>query len=356
MATWADRRDAYNAEQRAIRRQEQERNALADILRGAYQAPQAGQTAIIPATAVDDEGNPMPSQQAIPARPGGFDMQNAIGALIRGGRGDMALNLATMMEKSKQMGGMPADVLSTQWLLNQPEDVRKLHFENKRSPSVMNLGGTMAVRDPRGGISESYAVTPKISETPVFKGAQASAEASAKADVARVEAETKKATQANTVLGYLDEADNLLDKSSSGPAGTAYAAGKGVLGVSDETTQANQQLKLISGWLVANVPRMEGPQSNFDVQNYKTMAADLGNTNIPIGDRKATLTQLRKLQEKYTSLNAGKEPMADKPEGSAKPQRKAPAGAKEGTMNGRRVFSTDGGKTAFYTDTGERAK
>jgi len=97
----------------------------------------------------------------------------------------------------------------------------------------------------------------------------------------------KKALQANDAIGYLDQAEALLPVASGGLGGTVVSGGKGLLGISDETTQANEELKLLSGWLVANVPRMEGPQSNFDVKNYQTMAADLGNTMKPIGDRLA---------------------------------------------------------------------
>lgn len=125
------------------------------------------------------------------------------------------------------------------------------------------------------------------------KAAELSADAAAAAD--------KKAVTANSALGILDQAEQLLPKASGGMGGTVLSGAKGLAGYSDETTQTNEQLKLLSGWLVSNVPRMEGPQSNFDVQNYKTMAADLGNTMKPIGDRLAALQGLRALQGKYAN-------------------------------------------------------
>jgi hypothetical protein len=57
--------------------------------------------------------------------------------------------------------------------------------------------------------------------------------------------------------------------------------------------------------MVANVPRMEGPQSDFDVENYKTMAGKVGNNTIPVAERKAALNTLIGLQEKYKALNQG---------------------------------------------------
>ncbi len=109
----------------------------------------------------------------------------------------------------------------------------------------------------------------------------------------------KKGQKAETVLSILDDAEKLLPSATGSLAGTVRDVGKAAIGYSDEKTKANEQLRLYSGWLVSNVPRMEGPQSNFDVQNYKQMAADLGNTMKPIGDRLAALQGLRELQGKY---------------------------------------------------------
>jgi len=110
----------------------------------------------------------------------------------------------------------------------------------------------------------------------------------------------KKGRQATDAISIIDQAEQLLPSASGGLGGTMLSGAKGLAGMSDETTKANEQLKLYSGWLVSNVPRMEGPQSDFDVQNYQRMAADLGNTMKPIGDRLAALQGLRALQSKYT--------------------------------------------------------
>lgn len=50
----------------------------------------------------------------------------------------------------------------------------------KRAEQIMNLGGTMAVRSPMGGIMEEYQVTPKITDMPDFQAAQAGAQADAR--------------------------------------------------------------------------------------------------------------------------------------------------------------------------------
>jgi hypothetical protein len=106
------------------------------------------------------------------------------------------------------------------------------------------------------------------------------------------------------LLTALTQAEGIL---KSGPTGSGAgavldAAGRAV-GVSRDAAVKAGQLETLSGWLVANVPRMEGPQSNFDVQVYTTMAGKVGNRTVPVPERLAALDELRKLQTKYKSLN-----------------------------------------------------
>lgn len=49
-----------------------------------------------------------------------------------------------------------------------PQDQQR-YLQMKRADQIMNLGGTMAVRNPMGGIQEEYIVTPKMSEMPQFE-------------------------------------------------------------------------------------------------------------------------------------------------------------------------------------------
>jgi hypothetical protein len=106
------------------------------------------------------------------------------------------------------------------------------------------------------------------------------------------------------LLTALTQAEGIL---KSGPTGSGAgavldAAGRAV-GVSRDAAVKAGQLETLSGWLVANVPRMEGPQSNFDVQVYTTMAGKVGDRTVPVPERLAALDELRKLQTKYKSLN-----------------------------------------------------
>ena len=143
---------------------------------------------------------------------------------------------------------------------------------------------------------------------PGFKGAQAEATARATSGVASETETGKKVKQTDALLGQLDAAKQILKRGQA--TGSGFGAKvvdpiKGFVGKSDTSTEDNRQLGLISGWMVSNVPRMEGPQSNFDVQNYREMAGLIGDSSVPIADRLKMLDQLERLQNKYKSIQTG---------------------------------------------------
>ncbi len=120
-----------------------------------------------------------------------------------------------------------------------------------------------------------------------------------KAEAEATASEEKKALGAQNSLNIMKLARNQLPNATGSGAGSLMNRGKEFVGKSDDSTKANKQLKLYSGWLVSNVPRMEGPQSDFDVMNYKSMAADVGNEALPIEDRLAALDGLEQIYKKY---------------------------------------------------------
>jgi hypothetical protein len=110
-----------------------------------------------------------------------------------------------------------------------------------------------------------------------------------------------------------------------------------MVGVSTPGAQDAARLESLSGWLVANVPRMEGPQSNFDVQNYMTMAGKVGDRTTPIPERTAALQEVRRLQQKYASINGT--PMSQQPQ-----EKQA---VRTGTSNGRKVVQYSDGSIEY---------
>lgn len=238
--------------------------------------------------------------EAVPAQPGSRRqiaqaMMNAKSPQLRMAGLDSVMGAGT---------NQPSSVQEWNFYQNLPESERPKFLEMKRNPNIMNLGGEFAVRAPGGGIGERYPVTPKPEQMPAFQGAQERAKATEKAAVGMEEDLAKKGIKAKNMNDLINEARTNLADASSGYVGTGIAAVKGAAGISDKSTQANRKLKLIGGWMVSNVPRMEGPQSDFDVKNYREMAATVGDSTIPIEDRLAALDTLQQLQAKYSGGSA----------------------------------------------------
>lgn len=153
--------------------------------------------------------------------------------------------------------------------------------------------------------SEGRAVTPaQIDVGLQGKLAGAKTGASEREKVA-IDKEKAIATSDKLQVG-IDEARKLIPQATGSMAGAARDAVLGAAGVATDKSKAASQLETLAGWMVANVPRMEGPQSNFDVENYKTMAAKVGNRQTPIEERIAALDILESLHQKYRGINSPK--------------------------------------------------
>ncbi len=144
----------------------------------------------------------------------------------------------------------------------------------------------------------------------------------------------KKAVDAGSAIDLLDEASRLLPTSTGSAAGRMVDDIAGAAGVATEGAKSIAALQTIAGQLVSRMPRMEGPQSDKDVQLYKQMAGDLANPSIPVETRQAALAQIRRLNEKYAP--AGR-------------QGSAPATATQRQIS-RRGRLPDGRQVVEYTD------
>lgn len=96
-------------------------------------------------------------------------------------------------------------------------------------------------------------------------------------------------------LANLNKAIEIMEQ------GKATASGAGVMadeaaaffGKSLPGADAAAALKTYGGWNTSGVPRMEGPQSNFDVANYQQMAGMVGNDKLPMQTRLAAAKAAR---------------------------------------------------------------
>lgn len=126
----------------------------------------------------------------------------------------------------------------------------------------------------------------------------------AKAGVERDSQAVAKQVDAQRALGLLNEAERLLPISTGSSAGNVVDSVAGAFGYSTPGAQAIAGLQTIAGQLTSSMPRMQGPQSDKDVQLYKQMAGDLANPNLPVQTRMAALQQIRRLNQKYAGQQA----------------------------------------------------
>jgi len=123
-------------------------------------------------------------------------------------------------------------------------------------------------------------------------------------NIAEAESAAGKAEKiSGNLIDNIAQARKLLPGATGSGVGAMADAGGRLVGVTTDSAKKAARLDTLAGWMVANVPRMEGPQSNFDVENYKTMAAKVGNREIPVEERMAALDTLEELQKKYSGKN-----------------------------------------------------
>lgn len=101
----------------------------------------------------------------------------------------------------------------------------------------------------------------------------------------------------------IPEIKTLLSNATGSRTGAAIDAAAGGLGISTQGRQTTAQLKTLSGQMVSMMPRMEGPQSDKDVEMYKEMAGNIGDPTKTRAERLAALETIEKMNSKYEALN-----------------------------------------------------
>jgi hypothetical protein len=124
-----------------------------------------------------------------------------------------------------------------------------------------------------------------------------------------------KTENAGDILRLTDEANKYLGTASSGRLQNILTGALEIPGISTQASQSDAQLKAIAGQLVSKMPRMEGPQSDRDVEMYRQAAGDIANANVPADPRKAAIKTIRDLNQKYANPNQNTQaPMMPTPE------------------------------------------
>ena len=161
---------------------------------------------------------------------------------------------------------------------------------------------------------QRFAVTPTDEQRVAQEAAVVAARGTAEADVKRASTQKDESKR----YGQFSEASGrAIDLLKQGPTGSGFGSlvdsGAAFFGKSTKGAEVSEQLKTVAGWLVSNVPRMEGPQSNVDVMNYQVMAGNVGNEKLPVEQRLAAAQEVKRLQDKYAALNGGSVPTQSSP-------------------------------------------
>lgn len=101
----------------------------------------------------------------------------------------------------------------------------------------------------------------------------------------------------------IPEIKTLLSNATGSRTGAAIDATARAFGRSTQGSQTTAQLKTLSGQMVSMMPRMEGPQSDKDVEMYKEMAGNIGDPTKTRAERLAALQTIERINNKYEALN-----------------------------------------------------
>lgn len=157
------------------------------------------------------------------------------------------------------------------------------------------------------------------------------------------QSETDAKKFAQMTAGLTDAMNLLSQNPTQSGAGSLYDRAANFVGISPTGSEQASKLKTLSGWLVANVPRMEGPQSDKDVENYRQMAGLIGDDTVPVKQRLAAAQTVQQLQQKYADLNgySGKQEQGQKPQA---PKMLNDLPAANASNKGMRIRDTTTGK------------
>jgi len=152
-------------------------------------------------------------------------------------------------------------------------------------------------------------------------------------------------TNAKDSFDLMKSASDILKSNapSSGRGENIITGAREFFGGGGKTSEADASLNMLSGALTMKQPRFEGPQGVLDVTLYQKLAGDLGNANIPVPSRLATMKQMVDLQKKYYP-NADWDSIKTEIDSASKVSLGAAPQYATNPQTGERRMSTDGGK------------
>lgn len=147
-------------------------------------------------------------------------------------------------------------------------------------------------------------VTPDIRYTPgagTFGRTQSPAEQAravdtAKAEVVQATDDKQKASKFGDFKSQLQIAKTLLN---AGPTnsfiGSQADKVAGLVGYAPGGATIANELKTVGGWMMQNIPKAPGAQSDAELRDYKVAAGEVGDDTVPVARRLASLNTVEKL-------------------------------------------------------------
>jgi hypothetical protein len=184
-------------------------------------------------------------------------------------------------------------------------------FEKSGNPGdLKRIAPYQAQTTPGGGITKFDPITGQVTPTE-YTPEQGTTEAGARARVTAQNTATgqaqgtaqgallTRAFNAENISGILDIAEPLIDEATGSGSGATRDKLAAFFGESTTGAQAIAQLLPLQAAIMLNQPRMEGPQSDRDVELYRQAAGQLGDPTVPNATKKAALKTIRRLQDQY---------------------------------------------------------
>jgi len=207
----------------------------------------------------------------------------------------------------KGQGSRPSNVQEWEFFKGLTDKDQARYLEMKRNPN-WKLGEVNNVPTVvQGGVGGSVQTTP-LSTLPQVASAASTVEQAKSSGGALGTTQgniagsiQKKGSDATVVKGLVSDARKLLSDSET--TGSQVGAGMdalgGAVGISTGGAKNTARLKVIQGGLIANMPRMEGPQSDADRLLYMQAAGQVADSTVPAETRLAALDTIDEIQSRY---------------------------------------------------------
>ena len=127
------------------------------------------------------------------------------------------------------------------------------------------------------------------------------------------DADAKRAAQMEGIGDVISQAKAILTNKAPGQVTAPTQSGLGSIvdtaagwfGMAPPGSEEADKLRVLGGVLTSKMPRMEGPQSEYDVKLYQEMAGRVGDSSVPVSRRVKALEQVQSLWKKYDKSGEG---------------------------------------------------